>query len=73
LYFNGLTFAPGSGAELTLHGLPFLAHRIQATSNLALGNWANFSTNLADALGVISVRDFQPLALPGRYYRAVCP
>jgi len=59
----------GTGAELTMAGIPGNVYQIQASTNLV--NWINLSTVTADGAGLIQVLDAAAKNYPQRFYRAI--
>lgn len=58
--------------DFEFHGTPGQPYRIDVTTDLASGNWIQFSVATADVQGIARVSDHSPLPAR-RFYRAVAP
>ena len=65
---------PANGAmTIAFSGLPYAAHRVQYTDNLASPVWTNAASVTADALGAFNFVDTNAPLSSHRFYRAVSP
>ena len=70
LRFSGWAMNLSGYFTATLLGQASTNYIVQASTNLASGNWVSIATNNS-AYGIISIMDTNGLNYPGRFYRAI--